>query len=239
MQMNQRKRSVGLGCLSGFVLLCGMVCAFITIVGVFFLPRLPGLIAQNYGLEAAGETAALFQDTVSQPIPTLANAAALAQVQVVAVGVLQEQIVASEQIQIQVSGNHEVGAQIRIQENVNQGLCEQLDSFCLDESSGFRNLRADFKTNGGIIYVESNISGWWQVIGIVFELKSEKTIRALGLDVNGQFYLAPSGDLAVLMTEAESRINEIFNQLSIESDGIRYLLKRIHLGEDFMILDFE
>ncbi len=249
-QRVQRRPSRGItlmGCLAAFggcALLTGAAaCAAVFI----FRDALVGVGLQAAGFESEGRTEAIFEQAEAPtPLPQIVQPVSPPSVSVSAGSYGQHTIQNNQGVQVSV-GQDEAGqnlATVTSTESDMMNLCRQYSTVCTPQGaveSGYaiRNARIDLKPGGAIVYAEAQPPGMgiWQQAGIVMQVNDAGTgLVVRGVDVNGLLFSSPPPELAVLVDEAESAINDGIRQLAINAQGENYDLQSIAIDDSTMTL---
>jgi hypothetical protein len=65
----------------------------------------------------------------------------------------------------------------------------------------------------------------------VMRLTPANRLEVMGVDVGGVLYSAPPGEMSTLVQEAETRANDLIQQLALNAGGSRYALQTISIDE--------
>ena len=249
-QRVQRRPSRGInlmGCLAAFGG-CALLTGAAVCVSVFiFRDALVGVGLQAAGFESEGRTDDVFQQVEAPtPLPQIAAPTLPPSFSVSAGGYGQQTIQNNQGAQVRV-GQDETGqnlATVTSTETDIMNLCRQWSTICTPQGtleSGYtlRNARIDLKPGGAVIYAEAQAPGVniWQEAGIVFQVNAAGDgLVVRGVDVNGLLFSSPPPELAVLVNEAESAINDAIRQVAIDAQGENYALQSIAIDDSQMTL---
>jgi hypothetical protein len=62
-------------------------------------------------------------------------------------------------------------------------------------------------------------------------LTTGNRLEVMGVDVGGTLYSAPPGDMSQLVAEAETRANDLLQQLALNAGGARYNLQTVSIDD--------
>jgi hypothetical protein len=225
---------VACGCLATF----GILLVIVVAGGILLLPQ---LISSVTGLEAQGETAALFEQTLVQPTPVLQNPTEPQQV-TVDLGAFGQQTLNNNDPQLYdfTLGTGMGGEQVFAAGFTEAGLmqiCQQRSNICGPNSTDprFRNARLDLKPGGGIIYIDATLPELGNVplpAGVVLRWDAPtRRVSVVGVDIGGTLYAPETQALGATVREIEQQMNDLIQQLAVEASGGRFTLSDVIVDE--------
>jgi hypothetical protein len=242
---DERKRRGGTSCL-GCGIAAGVVLIGLVVIGGFLiLNYLPSLSLQAAGFQPEGDTASVFQAAPTITMPEIVVVATLQPSEIViSAGDLGERTldVPSGAVQIesgQVASNDGTTAQtqalrVTVDENGMLDICRQYSPICTPAGDGrLRNVMFDLRPGGAVVNGEFYIPqiSTWQSAGVVMRLNESNRLEVMGVDVNGTLYSAPPGEMSEIVQEAETRANELLQQLVVQASGSSYTLQAISIDD--------
>jgi hypothetical protein len=233
-QGRRRARGFACGCLSALF----MIGVVVAVAGLVILPRLSSLAARALGLEAQGETAAVF-DTVQQPTSiTLSNVQPVSNASLWLPGYETSGVNALlGQVDLQMGSDDATGQSVlvvTVTEDDLVRLCEQRGPNCGIQDTRVQRPRFDLRPGGAVVYADvtlpelGNVS---QTVGAVLALNTSNTFRLAGVDLNGMLYAVPPDMLDGLAGEIERTGNELLAQVALQANGRAYTLDAITITE--------
>lgn len=230
----RRRSSIGFGCLfvsAGGILLC-------IVAVLILLPALPGIVLRVAGFEARGSTDALFAD--SQPPIDLPEGQqpSTAILRAGSYGTSTFNSTTSPYT-VQISSSVPL-ANASFDETGLLDLCYQYSDLCEAANGPIRNATIDLRPGGGVIYGEVYLPelNRWQNIGVVMQVNSFNRVDVLGIDLDGTLYSAPPGFVADQVAQMEQTVNDILNQLVLESGENAYRLSQVIVTDTLLTLLF-
>lgn len=244
-QREQPRRRVSYSCLG-----CGAVALIALIgvvaVGVFLVVTyLPNIALQAAGFQAAGNTDAVFQaPPAATPLPIVVVATIPPSEVVISAGDLGERTldvppgaVQIESGQVAASGDSAVSQdvlRVTVDEAGMLDICRQYSPICTPSGdSRLRNVMFDLRPGGAVVNGDFYLAqlGSWQTAGVVMRLNAANRLEVIGVDVGGMLYSAPPGEMSDLVQEAETRANELLQQLAVQTGGTRYAVRSITIDD--------
>lgn len=127
---------------------------------------------------------------------------------------------------------------IEYREDALRGICATWLQGC--ETDQFSVSAVDFRINGVVVSGQANVGGIVQPVGLVLTLGSDmKSFLAQGVVIGGQLYAVPTtGDIAVLVTEAVTRSNELLSDFRVTTSGMSVGLVQIRITDSTLALVF-
>jgi hypothetical protein len=232
------------GCV-GMVVVCGIVALA---VGLFAITALPGIAAQSIGLEPAGDTDAVFSQP-GAPTPVILIQATIPVQQVLLdAGQFGQQQLDNAHPGIEIAlGSENTGGDVPSQptvlratfdENALVDVCRQYSPLCSSAGEPIRNVTFDLRpggviANGDFFIPQASI---WQRVGVVMHLTGANTLAVVGVDINGQLYSTPPGDMANMVDQAAQAANDALRQLSMQTGGTSYALSEVYADDATLTL---
>lgn len=121
-------------------------------------------------------------------------------------------------------------------------ICRQYSAIC--SPTGFseqgytvRGVSFDLKDGGAVVSGEvqlASLGGIWQRAGLVVSVSSAgNTLQVRGVEIGGMVYNAPpTAEIGVLMSRAESALNDAVRQLVVNTQGQQFSPQQIILQEN-------
>lgn len=237
----QRNTMACLGCGAGTLIL---LMTLIVLGGFLIINYLPNLTLQAAGFQPSGDTNAVLQEVQPVVLPEIIVIATIPPSEiVVSAGDLGErtldipagavQIESGQLADAADSGQADV-LRVTVDENGMLDICRQYSPIC--NSSGdsrLRNVMFDLRPGGAVVNGEFYITqlSAWQPAGVVMRLTSANRLEVMGVDINGTLYSAPPGEMSQLVQEAETRANDLLQQLALNAGGSRYALQTVSIDD--------
>ena len=226
----RRARRRGPNCLA---LLAGMALAAVACVavlgvaGVLLAPRLPGLAARLAGLNARGQTAAVFANVTPAPTVQLANASKPAQVTVDLGqnGGQQTLDTGSYNVQVGTDSTGKPAAVATFTEADLMAICQQRSPLCDGSNPQYKNPRIDLRPGGAIFYADAAVPTQYgvtlnQTVGVVMKLDSSgRQFTFAGIDLNGELYDSPPPQFADTVNTMQQSANALLTQITVDAGG--------------------
>ncbi len=238
-----RSSTICLGCgVAAVVLLVGIV----VIGGILVVVYLPRLSLQAAGFQPSGDTAAVFQSAPPASMPEIVVIATLQPSEiVVSAGDLGDRALNVPPSAVQIESGQMVASndgstpqidvlRVTVDENGMLDICRQYSPICTPTGdSRLRNVMFDLRPGGAVINGEFYIPqlSSWQAVGLVMRLTVQNRLQVMGVDVNGTLYNAPPGDMSQMVQEAETRANDLIQQLALQAGGARYTLRSLSIDD--------
>jgi hypothetical protein len=232
------------GCAAGCILLVAALLAFTVITFLIVLPNLtsilPAVGAQIAGLEPAGNTAEQFQQSAPMPAVELQNAQPASNVSVTASQIGSLNLDANAFTVGQTSAGETVSTATYSESQLNE-LCRARSEICGSGNGQIRNAQIDLRPGGAIVrgevfFPQINL---WQNIGVV--LKTGGTTPRLeltGVDLNGNFFSLPEGQLGDTARQIESAANDALQQAVATIDGQTLQVSELYADDQQVMVVF-
>jgi hypothetical protein len=242
----QGKRRSGIACLGCGAATLILLMTLIVIGGFLIINYLPNLTLQAAGFQPAGDTNTVLQEAAPVVLPEVIVVATIAPSDiVVSAGDLGERTldIPAGAVQIesgQLASDANAGStapdvlRVTVDENGMLDICRQYSPICSSTGDArLRNVMFDLRPGGAVVNGEFYIAqlGTWQPAGVVMRLTTANRLEVMGVDVGGVLYSAPPGEMSQLVEEAETRANDLLQQLALNAGGSRYSLQNVSIDE--------
>lgn len=238
---------IGCGCLSAGMI--GLV--LVSVVGfVLFRPQLTALVVGAAGLEAQGETDAIFETVAAAPTTTpvpLQNATRPQQVTVDLGSYGGQQAINPNTVQadVQVGSDATTGQQtavVRFTEAALLDLCRQQSTFCNNSDPQFQNVMFDLRPGGVIVYADVNVPTDLGIpvndrVGLVLRLDNTgRRFAFAGVDLNGLLFDVPRDQFGDIITQYEQAGNDLLSQMTVDAGGGSLDLDSVQIDDTTLTL---
>ena len=240
----QGKRRNGVACLGCGAVTLILLMNLILVGGFLLINYLPSFSLQAAGFQPAGDTNAVFQEAAPVTMPEVVVVATIPPAEiVVSAGDLGDRTLdvpaGAVQIESGQVANASDGAvadvlRVSVDENGMLDICRQYSPICTPSGdSRMRNVMFDLRPGGAVVNGEFYIPqlGVWQAAGVVMRLMTDNRLEVMGVDVGGTLYSAPPGEMSQLVDEAETRANDLLQQLALNAGGSRYNLQTVSIDD--------
>lgn len=243
----RRKRAWwGCGCALIAPFAAVLICTGLYAFGLFN-PLSIGL--RLLGVSSLGDTDEAFAEAVVPPTVEVENAEVPERVEI-DLGGGRDPIVVNPGSYNVVTGSTSSGQQIATATFTEADLlrlCNERSALCSTGDDRFRNATFDLRPGGGVVYVEVNAQVFWQRIGVVLRLNSDRTsFDVYGVDIAGTTYdplslpsLIPADARARIVeavNEVETTGNDILQQISAQTGGQNYQLSDIIIDDNTLTI---
>ena len=246
MQVNRgpRKPRSGMACLGCGAVSLILLMSLILVGGFLVINYLPSLSLQAAGFQPEGDTASVFQAAPPVILPDVVVIATIPPSEiVVSAGDLGDRTLDVPAGAVQIEAGQVASAsdgaptdvlRVTVDENGMLDICRQYSPICTPTGdSRMRNVMFDLRPGGAVVNGEFYIPqlSTWQPAGVVMRLTPANRLEVMGVDVGGNLYSAPPGEMSQLVQEAETRANDLLQQLALNAGGSRYVLQTVSIDE--------
>lgn len=232
------------GCTAGCILALAALLA-VTVIGVLLvLPNLPAIVpaigARIAGLESAGSTADQFQSSAPLPAVDLQNAQSASSVMVTTAQYGNLALDARAFTLGQSAGGQAVATAAYSESQLNE-LCRARSPICGAGDDRIRNAQIDLRTGGAIVRGEVFIPqlNSWQPVGVVLKTGGNSPrLEVTGVDLNGEFFPLPEGEIGDAARRIESAANDALSQAAATIDGQTLQLSELYADDQRVLAVF-
>jgi hypothetical protein len=127
--------------------------------------------------------------------------------------------------------------QIRSDEISLLNLCREFTTICESGNDTVRNASFDLRPGGVVVNADLYVPqlNAWQRVGVVMTF-SGRQVRVSGVDMNGQLYTAPPGEIGSRINDIEAEANRLLTQIQVSAGGSSYTLHEIYADEQTLTL---
>lgn len=232
------------GCAAGCILTLAALLALTVIAVLVILPNLtsilPAVGAQIAGLERTGDTADQFENTAPLPAVDLQNAQPVSNV-TITTSQLGNLNLDARAFTLGESATGQTISTATYSESQLNDLCHQRSEICGAGNGRIRNAQIDLRPGGAVVRGEVLIPqiNSWQNVGVV--LKTGGTSPRLditGVDLNGQFYALPEGEIGDAARQIETAANDALQQAVATINGQTLQLSEIYADDQQVLAVF-
>lgn len=244
-KIRRYRTEIGCGCALGGTMILLVLCAGLYAVGI-----LTPLVLGIMGVQSVGDTNDLFADYTPAPTVILENSVGQSRVTVDLGTYGEESLVNTDGLYSFNMGTTNVGNALLTASFTEDGLlqlCFERSTICGSGDANYRNARIDLRPGGAVVYVEVNTGVFWQRIGIVMRLNSERNhLDVIGVDIDGTTYdpatlppfLPSDARQAILnaLDEVETVVNDLIVQMVLSTGGESYRIIDVNVDDTLLTL---
>jgi hypothetical protein len=232
------------GCAAGCILAVAALLAITVIAVLIVLPRLTSLLpavgAQIAGLQPAGNTADQFESSASVPAIEIQNTQPVSDVSVTT-NQLGNVSLDARAFTIGESSTGQTISTATYSESQLNDLCRQRSQICGAGDGRIRNAQIDLRPGGAVVRGEILIPqiNSWQAVGVVLKTGgTSPRLEVTGVDLNGQFYGLPEGELGDAARQIETAANDALQQAVATINGQTLQLSEIYADDQQVLAVF-
>ncbi|MGB1287109.1 MAG: hypothetical protein ACPG7F_11290 [Aggregatilineales bacterium] len=231
----RRRNTISPGCACLSLTAAGGIIAVIAIM--LLIPLINRALLGAVGLEAEGDTAAIFTGADNNPVLTTGANSTVSSGVILRVGDIGQQSLNPTGNGYSIrTGSDDRGRimQASFDESALLMLCNRYTEFCRASGNPLRNAVFDVRPGGGLIsgdvYIEQ--TGLWQAVNIVVQVNNTGSVTIAGVDVNGTLYnAAPDAAMNDIFREAETLMNSALRQLTVDAGNVPYRVETIYTDD--------